>query len=348
MADTAPLPRIFHIHLGLDHGGAETFFVKLANAFSRRAIPQSAVVVKGRIWAPKLPKAGFDLHELPLRKGLRGFIDNLRIKRLVKQFKPDVVMVWMNRAARRAPAGPWLTVGRLGGYYNLKYYKKCDHLVGNTPDLVDYFVREGWPTARSHMISNFPDMKAEAPVKRQDFDVPDTAPLLIALGRLEEMKAFDTLLDAVAKLPDAYLWLLGEGSLRGALTAQAEQLGIAHRVRLMGWIANPAAYIAAADIFVVPSRHEPLGNVILEAWALGKPVVSAASEGPKWLVQDGDNGLLVPVDDAGAMAHAIGQIAEHKELAQKLIAGGNRTLTEKFSESAIVEAYLDLFSKPKS
>lgn len=342
------LPRVFHIHLGLDHGGAETFFLKLAAAFSRRSIPQQAVVVRGRSWLPRLRETNCDVIDLPFGKNLLGFWSNFKINRLVKKFQPDVVMVWMNRAARRAPTGPWLIVGRLGGYYNLRYYKKCDHLVGNTPDLVDYFVKHGWPRERSHMISNFPDMMPGATVNRRELGVPDEATLLIALGRLETMKGFDTLLDAVAKLPNTYLWLLGEGSLRASLTAQAETLGIADRVKFMGWISAPASYIGAADIFVCPSRHEPLGNVILEGWALGKPVVAAASEGPRWLVQDGQNGMLVPVDDAAAMANAIDQVAQHPNLAQKLIAGGNQSLADHFSEEAITNAYLKLFTLPKA
>src|SRR3546814_11074829 len=97
-----------------------------------------------------------------------------------------------------------------------------------------------------------------------------------------------------------WLWLAGEGPRRRALMQQAARLGLGDRVRFLGWRDDVAALLRAADVFLCPSRHEPPGNVVIEAWAHGTPVVAAASQGPRPLIEDGTTGLLVALDDADA------------------------------------------------
>ncbi len=151
------------------------------------------------------------------------------------------------------------------------------------------------------------------------------------------------LLDALATVPAAWLWLAGEGPLRGQLEAQAERLGIADRVRFLGWQEDPRPVIAAADIVAVPSRHEPLGNVILEAWAQGKPVVAAASAGPRQLITDGVDGVLVDIDDASALAGAIEALIGSPERRAELGDAGRAVFDARFGEETVASAYLDLF-----
>src|SRR5690606_28632923 len=133
---------------------------------------------------------------------------------------------------------------------------------------------------------------------------PEDAPLLLTLGRLHPSKAQDVALAALARLPGAFLWIAGAGPLEAALKAQAHALGVHERVRFLGWRDDPSALYAAADICLFPSRYEPLGNVVIQAWAHGLPVIAAASQGPAALIAEGEDGLLVPIDDADALAAA--------------------------------------------
>ena len=94
-------------------------------------------------------------------------------------------------------------------------------------------------------------------------------------------------------------------AIGGVLEKAAGALGVADRVRFLGWRADPSALYRAADVCVFPSRYEPLGNVVIQAWAHGLPVVAAASQGPAALIEDGADGLLVPIDDADALAAAV-------------------------------------------
>src|SRR5262249_52949162 len=148
----------------------------------------------------------------------------------IRDFQPRVVLTWMSRATQLCPRGDFVHVARLGGYYKLEHYRRCHHLIGNTRDIVAYLVREGWPAGRAHYLPNFVPSMQGAPVARSELDTPPEAPLALALGRLHANKGFDVLLEAVARVPLLHLWLAGDGPLRGALKAQAQRLGIAHRV----------------------------------------------------------------------------------------------------------------------
>src|SRR5262249_2941813 len=145
----------------------------------------------------------------PVELGFRGPLDLLtgpRLRGRLRRFAPRVAVAWMSRAAAAAPRGDWVLAGRLGGYYDLGYYRHCDHLIGNTRGIADWIARQGWPAERVHYLPNFsPDMAGAAPVSRSELGVPDGVPLALALGRLHRNKAFDVLIHALARLPRLHL-----------------------------------------------------------------------------------------------------------------------------------------------
>lgn len=331
---------------GADHGGAEAFFERLVAALHRAGQEQTVLIRANPRRAERLRAQGLEVTELPFG-GALDFRTKPGFRRLIGDFRPQIVLTWMNRASGFCPAseGRFVHVGRLGGYYDLKYYRRCDHLIGNTEDIVSYLVAQGWPAERAHYLPNFVAAETAAPLPRAQVETPEGVPLIVALGRLHPNKAFDVLLDALAKVPDATLWLAGEGPLRRDLEARAEGLGIAGRVRFLGWRDDAAALYAAADVFVCPSRHEPLGNVVIEAWAQGVPVVAAASQGPAKLIDDGENGLLAPVDDADALATAIRRLLADKALSARIGAAGRAAFLSRFTEAAVVERYRAFFDR---
>lgn len=329
---------------GAGQGGAEAFFERLILALQRAGLEQRALIRKNAKRAAMLRDGGVEVFELPFG-GLLDIRTRLGFRRQVKVFAPQVVLTWMNRATRFCPQGKFAHVARLGGYYDLKYYRHCDHLIGNTPDIVEYLVRGGWPKERAHYLPNFATEVKAAPADRAAFATPADVPLIVALGRLHENKAFDVLLAALAKVPNMHLWLAGDGPLRGQLEMLAERLGIAERVRFLGWRDDTAALLAAADIFVCPSRHEPLGNVVIEAWTQGVPVVAAAAQGPSMLIDDGATGLLVPVDEPDALASALYRLLHEPGLAEKLGSAGRRAYEKDYTEAQVVAAYLAFFDR---
>jgi len=294
--------RIAHVMAGAPMGGAETFYERLCLAQHRAGDAVLPVIRRDPDRAARLRAGGL----APVELGFGGPLDLLtapRLDRALRGFGPAVTVAWMNRAARFAYAGAWTLVGRLGGYYDLSYYRRCDHLVANTRDLVRWIVSQGWDAARAHHLPNFaPDFAGEAPAA---LPAPPGTARLLAMGRLHANKGFDTLLRALALVPGAHLSIAGEGPERGALEGLAASLGVAGRVAFLGWRGDAGALLAACDLFVLPSRHEPLGNVVIEAFSAGAPTVATATPGPQELIADGETGLIVPVDDPGTMARAI-------------------------------------------
>ncbi len=137
----------------------------------------------------------------------------------------------------------------------------------------------------------------------------DGPPVILGVGRLTRQKAFATLLRAlalVATTPPPRLVILGEGGDRGPLLRLAAELGVAERVALPGFVANPRAQMARARLFVLSSDWEGFGNVLVEAMSTGTPVVSTdCPSGPREILRDGALGALVPPGDPAALAAAI-------------------------------------------
>lgn len=329
---------------GAEFGGAEAFFVRLAIALNRTGLEQKVIIRKNPARAALLRNGEVEPIELPFG-GRMDFSTTRALKREIKEFQPDVVLTWMNRATSMCPKGDFVHAARLGGYYDLKYYAACDHLIGNTQDIVEYLVEHDWPAEKAHYLPNFVFDEDAEPLSRREFYTPNDVPLIVALGRLHENKAFDVLLSALARVPNAYLWLAGDGPLKEELQKQAEVLGIKPRVRFLGWRDDTAALLQTADLFVCPSRHEPLGNVVIEAWAQGLPVVAADSMGPGTLIENMESGVLVPVDDEILMARAIRGVLDDEDLSRRIAENGYQTYQDNFTEARVVEQYLEFFKK---
>ncbi len=339
--------RVLQAMAGGEYGGAEAFFTRLALALARAGVEQRLVIRRHPRRAAILGAGGVEPLELPFG-GPLDVRTRFAFRREVKHFRPAIVVTWMNRATRLCPRGDFVHVGRLGGYYDLKYYRGCDHLIANTEDIVEYLAKSGWPEDRAHYLPNFASQERAPPVSRDALYTPPRAPVLLALGRLHENKAFDVLLRALAQAPDVYLWLAGEGPLRGELEGLAQHLAVKPRVRFLGWREDTAALFAAADIFVCPSRREPLGNVVIEAWAQGVPVIAADSLGPGTLIEHMETGVLTPVDDAAALANAIRGVIGDEVLRAHLAGKGRAEYEARFTEAVGVQRYLDFFEKVTS
>ncbi len=312
---------LVQVMAGGAQGGAEAFFERLASALAEDGLEQRLLVRDVGNRAARLREQALQVTSLPFA----GSIDlwsPWRVRRLLRRLQAPVVLSWMNRGAASVPRGPWVHAARLGGFYKLRYYRTADWLIGNTPAIVDYLVGAGWPRNRVVHLPNFVDV-VEAGPSRAALDLPAGA-IVLAYGRLHRNKGFDTLLSAFANVPDAILLLAGDGPERPALERYAAGQGLAERVRFLGWIARPQALLALANVFVCPSRHEPLGNVILEAMAAGRPIVTTASAGAGHLLEDGISAVITPIDDADALSSAIRAILSDPARADELGAAAKR------------------------
>jgi len=335
------MTRVAHVMAGAVHGGAEAFFERLTLAQHRSGLPVLAVIRRNPDRAARLAAGGLAPVELPFG-GALDLTTGRRLRAALDAFRPQVVVAWMNRAASfcrgASRDAPWTLVGRLGGQYDLRYYRGCDLLAANTRGLCDWIASQGWPRERLKHLPNFADdLSGAAPAA---LPVPAGARVILALGRLHPNKDFRTLLRAVAQLPAAvHLALAGEGPERAALDALARELGIAPRVAFLGWRADIGALLAASDLLVVPSRVEPLGNVVLEGFSAARPVVAAAADGPREVIEDGRTGTLVPIGDDAAMAAAIAALLADPPRAQAIAAAARTEFEARYAEAPVLAAW---------
>lgn len=326
---------------GAHHGGAEGFYERLSVALHAAGEDVLPIIRRDGERAARLRAGGL----APVELGFGGALDLLtgpRLRRALAGFAPAVTVAWMNRAARFTPKGPWTLVGRMGGFYDLKYYRRCDHIVGNTQGIVRWVVAQGWPAARAHHVPNFvDDLSGAAPAESP---APLGARRLLAMGRLHPNKGFDIALRALAQMPSAHLAIAGEGPERAALEALARDLGVADRVAFLGWRRDTGALLAAAEVFVCSSRHEPLGNIVLEAWSAARPVVAVRSQGPAELITEGVDGVLVPPEDPGALANAIAGLLDDAPRAGAIAAAGRAAFLRDFTETAVVGRWRDFLA----
>jgi glycosyltransferase involved in cell wall biosynthesis len=339
--------KITHLMFG-SGGGTERFFMNLTKAMAEKDIQQSFMIRKAAPWAQGLSQYGpvFYGHHGPIHVATRA-----RLRRHCRRFRPDAILAWRAPAARLIkPQHAPVRLCRLGDYpTHLGHFQYLNGLIVNVPTIETHLRQQGW-AGPVHLISNFANPTKISPKPRSQFAPSGARFVICAVGRLEHVKGFDILLHALPHLPEAYLWLIGEGAQRAALEQQAHDLGIADRVRFLGWQERPMDFIASADAFVMPSRIEPLGNAMLEAWQSGTPVVTTASEGPSWYARDDHDALIVPHESATAMANALARLLDNPDLGARLSQAATATLAERFSADAVVAAYrqiIESYQEPR-
>ncbi len=348
--------KVLHLIGAANPGGAETFALRLFDGLAHAGVAQH-VCARPRSWlAGQLatrpipttlaPFGGWlDQHLHPLLPWGTQAVVNAT----VRTFAPDVVMAWMNRGAVFLPRGAVPTVARLGGFYPLKYYRRADWLVGNTQAICDHCVAHGWPRPRVRHIGNFTPAppstwRAARDATRAAWGWGPADVGVVQMGRLHPVKGADLTLAALATLPaHIKVALVGTGPLRDALEAQARALGVADRVTFPGWMDTVDAAAAAADIWLAPSRHEPLGNTVLDAWAHSVPIAASRVGGMAVLIEPDVSGVLFAPDDAPALAHALLRLATDAALRTRVAQGGHAAWQRDFRAEKIVADYINFF-----
>ena len=325
--------RVAQVMAGAADGGAELFFERLTVALREEGDDVLPVIRRNPRRAALLRAAGLRPQELAFGPPY-DLLTPMRLRRSLRRFAPEVVVSWMSRATAQTPVGDWMHVGRLGGYYDLRHYRYCDYLVGNTRSLVAWLREAGWPVARTRYLPNFvEDCSLAAP----SADLPaEQGPWLLGLGRLHTDKGFDTLLRALPALPGVNLAIAGDGPERAALQALARAEGVASRVRFLGWRRDAAALLRAAHIFVCSSRIEPLGNMVIEAWSARCPVVALAAAGPRELIRNGIDGLLCRLECPDALAAAVKGLLTAPDEMAALTSAGRTRFEDEFSRNRVV------------
>ena len=268
------------------------------------------------------------------------------LRTVIIKSKPNVVISFMNQtneivllatrwlnvpvvvSERNDPASQ--TTGKIWEQLRQWTYPLADRIVVQTKRAGDYF-----SSKLQKRICVIPNPVLLPPDEQEISDKLSSGKRsLIAMGRLVPQKGFDMLLEAMAKLKDRYpewtLTILGEGELRSQLESLRNELGLGDRVHLLGRVKNPHVFLKQADIFIMSSRFEGFPNALCEAMACGLPVISTdCPNGPREIIRDGVDGILVPNEDVSALAVAMERLmCEEKE--RKRLAERAKEVTERF------------------
>jgi glycosyltransferase involved in cell wall biosynthesis len=316
----------------LNGGGAQRIMVTLANEFAKQGMRTDLVVVKyeGPFCKHLLPDVNvFNLESSRALTSLPGLIGYLR------QQRPSGLLATLAGTNVVAALAHWLSSSNAtlvlretnpvktasNRYASLKgkiihlaafwAYRYSNYVVGISKGLSeDVATVFNVPSDKVVTIYN-PAVTDEQldPINSGKCGIEEGSPIVLGAGRLVKEKGFDTLIRAFARIRlkcSARLYILGEGHERSSLERLAHTLGLQDDVHMPGFVDNPFAYMQTADVFVLSSRWEGFGNVLVEAMACGTQVVSTdCPSGPTEILEGGKWGKLVPVGDSEAMAEAI-------------------------------------------
>jgi GalNAc-alpha-(1->4)-GalNAc-alpha-(1->3)-diNAcBac-PP-undecaprenol alpha-1,4-N-acetyl-D-galactosaminyltransferase len=364
--------RILLVIHSLTAGGAERVLSLLANAWAARGDHVTIATLSAGGDRPffALDPAverlalGIDGNPGPLLSALGAAgrnVSRLRaIRRAIRAARPDVIMSFMNVTnvltivAARGTGVPVVAtehidpsqddIGALWTTLRRLTYPHVGRLAVLNERVLEYFPPH--IRARSVVVPNpvvAPGPAAAPPPSR----APGAAKTLLAMGRMTGQKGFDLLLEAFARVagrhPDWTLEIWGEGPLRDDLEAQARALGLGARVRLPGRTGDAYGVLAAADLYVLSSRFEGFPMVLCEAMASGLPVVSFdCRTGPREIVRDGVDGVLVPPGDVAALAAALDALMGDPARRARLAARAPE-IAERFGMARVLALWDDVF-----
>lgn len=348
--------RVTFVIPSMTSGGAERALAVIANSWAERGDSVTLLTFDDGATPPFYPLSDRINHRaLNLLKSSKGLWDaiqqNVRrtfvLRAAIKATSPEVVISFLLRANVRvllAMIGnkipvivserndPWLAKpGEIWKRLAKITYPWAAKITVHTKRSAQFF-----PASWQRKICVIPNsLLIEAKPK------PGTnGQQIIAIGRLEEQKAFDVLLPAFAlianEFPEAKLTIWGEGSQRKRLESLRESLHLQDRVMLPGVTKNIVGELSNSDLFVQSSRWEGFGNALCEAMSIGLPAISTDCSGPQEIIRNGVDGILVPVGNIEALAEAMKQVLSNHSLRQEL---GKRALEigERFSLQRMLE-----------
>jgi glycosyltransferase involved in cell wall biosynthesis len=365
--DTAGATRILIVIPNLEIGGAERQMTLLLSGLDRGRYAPALVCCSLR--GPLLAEVPEHVQVYDLGKRSRWDFPFLvlRLRRILEAFRPEFIIASMEYAAlltwisnrlcsqrahiiARKEVMP--SQARLGESFR-RPKRFLDQLVDRRVDMIVAPSRGilqelkeclGVPVPMA-MIPNVVDTRRVVPKsERMEADSPCT---MVAMGRFVSWKRFDLLVRAIAQLPAGAfrLDLIGDGPERESLEQLAAQLGMTETVRFHGYHADPFPLLKNASFGVLPSQFEPFGNVIIEMFAAGLPVVAFDVDyGPREIIRHGENGLLVPQRDAAQLAAALRTLIHDPVLRKRLGENARRDAEARYALPAAIGRYEECFA----
>lgn len=359
--------KILHVVHGLSRGGLENGVVNLLNGLPHPEFEQAVCCLDSRgEMADRIIRR--DLPLIVMGRRRHDLTLPWRLAALYRRLQPDIVHcrnwnTWLDAALARLLAGGkptlvWSFHGFADGDWFPRRRRVISRLLSSFTNELFAVCRDsaeryagltGIRPGRFEVLYNGVDCERFRPIAskadlRDRLGLPRDERIVLTVASLTPVKDHDALVRAAAQVvqgtasPTRFLFI-GEGALRPAIEARLREMGLEGRVLMPGNSDRVPEYLAAADLFVLPSRLEGMSNAILEAMASGLPVVANQVGGNPELVEQGVTGLLCSQGDVAEMAEAIGRLVENDVLRCAMGAAARQRTVELFSIESMMDAY---------
>ena len=369
---SCPVKRVLHVIDSLHLGGAQEVVLNLATCGSSRFQHEVATMHGHGIYWDRLQDAGVKVHSLSPNKHLPLYLAKLPSLLLAK--RPDILhchLIPSNIIAK--PLGALLGVPLILNHDHTNDPQRIDnklllaldkttnrfahHIIAVAGACRDFLIQhESIPLEKITLVPNAINLRrfslgnADRAKSRNKFGLPIDAKVIAGVGRLNPQKNFSLFLDIAAALaprfPELRFLLAGEGPEESMLCEKARTLGLADRIVFAGYVADTRQVYAAADILLMPSRFEGLPMTLLEAMAMGLPVVASKLDGIAEVIEDGREGFLIESNDTHGFVERCAALLENPAKSSEVAAHARAKIEARFSVermTSAVEAIYDQF-----
>jgi glycosyltransferase involved in cell wall biosynthesis len=370
-AEKSLVKRVLHIIDSLHLGGAQEVVLNLATCGSSRFRHEVATMHGHGIYWDRLKKAGIKVHSLSPHKFLPAYLASIPWRILAD--KPDILhchLIPSNIIAK--PLGALLGVPVIINHDHTNDPHRIDnkillaldkstnrfahHIIAVAAACRDFLTtHESIPPEKISLVPNAIDLRRFSPGEasrdeaRAGLGLPAASRIVAGVGRLNSQKNFALFLDIAAQLahrfPDLHFLLAGDGPEEQMLREKASALGIVNRVTFSGYVADTRLVYLAADVLLMPSRYEGLPMTLLEAMAMGLPVVASKLDGIAEVIGDGAEGFLVPSDDAALFVERTAVLLADAELSSRISKNARAKIEASFSVERMTSSVEDIYDR---
>jgi len=353
----------------LNIGGAEMLLLSMLSEYKDQHNLHVAYFTDGAL-RERVERLGVPTTRLS-QKGIKDPRALSRSIALIRNFQPDVIHTHLSkshivgqltgqimgvdvRVSSLHNADPWRE-NRFFSTLMRTLTGGSQRMIAVSEAVADYTLKwSQYPENKVVVIDNGIDLDkfdpaVVTPLELSPWNIPADAPVVGIIGRLHPQKAHHVFLQMAKQVlqakPDVYFLVVGDGALREAHEAQSRSLGIDHRVIFTGFLQDIPGVLACLDILVFSSEWEGLPVTLLEAMAMKRPVVSTRAGGIPKVIDSGQNGLLVDVNDPDGLAQACLSILSDPALKQRLATQARHTVAKHYSQTLMHRKILDLYAE---
>ena len=339
--------KIAQVMLDPNYGGAQRYFADLCLELACRGHSVLSIIRKNSVVESELIPV--DNIEVAIVNNRFGWYDPFAVNQIqiaLNRFQPDIVEAHLARAAflagKTKPAGKWPLIAKTHNNINGKYYRNMDIIVPTTTQAAKSEYHRNIPQHKfTKVIPNFSGLKPVSKVVK-----PARIDTIFAAGRFVKKKGFAILLEALTELKamdiHVSLQLAGDGPEFSALRTLSIELGLDEHVQFLGRRNDVPNLMKNADLFILPSLREPFGIIVLEAMAMGTPIIATRSEGPLEVL-DENSAILVDKGDKSALVHGLRKAIQDPERCRIRAQNALTAYTSCYAADAVVPKILALY-----